>query len=232
MCGRFALIDSLETIAEAFSLDPTPALTTMELLPRYNIAPTQPIMAVRLEPHTGKRELTALQWGLIPSWSKDPKMGSRLINARAETAAEKPAFRAAFRRRRCLIPASGFYEWQQLTNNGKKKQPMYVHAADGRPFGLAGLWESWHSGDGSVIESCTILTTNANRLMAPIHDRMPLIIEPADYDSWLDPDLEPDEALHLLRPYPAEKMVAYPVSTLVNSAHNEQPECIEPLAQA
>jgi putative SOS response-associated peptidase YedK len=231
MCGRFALALPLETVTEAFDVQLSTPLP-MALEPRYNIAPTQPVLAVRLAPDSGERELALLQWGLIPSWAKDPKMGSRLINARSETAAEKPAFRAAFKRRRCLIPASGFYEWQQMNGNGKRKQPMYVQAANGRPLGLAGLWEVWQSGDGSVVESCTILTTAANELMAPIHDRMPVIIDPVDYEAWLDPALDPGEAQHLLRPYSADNMVAYPVSTLVNSPYNEQPQCIEPLAQA
>lgn len=222
MCGRFTLTASGETLAEAFNLDEAPAIQ-----PRYNIAPTQPVAAVRLSPDAGKRELTFFQWGLVPSWSKDAQIGSRLINARAETVTEKPSFRTAFKRRRCLIPASGFYEWQR---QGNRKQPMYVQAREGVVFALAGLWESWHGADGSELESCTILTTEPNELMRDIHNRMPVIIEPADYSMWLDPGPNPEDALHLLRPYPADQMIASPISTFVNNPRNDTPECIAPLA--
>lgn len=221
MCGRFALIAPGEAIAEQFGVADVPAL-----VPRYNIAPTQPVMAVRLASSSQKWELALLHWGLIPSWAKDMKLAARMINARSETVTEKPAFRAAFKRRRCLIPADGFYEWQKL---GKTKQPIYIHASDGRLFAFAGLWETWHAADGSMIDSCTILTTTPNELMAPIHNRMPVILEPEDYDLWLNPDPRPEDALHLLRPYPAEKMAAYPVSTHVNSPRNDNPDCIASL---
>lgn len=221
MCGRFVLIAPGEMLAEQFNAAETPVQA-----PRYNIAPTQPVAAVRLSPQSSEREFTFFRWGLIPSWAKDMKMGARMINARSETVAEKPAFRAAFKRRRCLIPADGFYEWQKL-NGGK--QPMYIHALDGRPFAFAGLWEIWHAADGGMLETCTILTTTPNELMAPIHNRMPVIIEPEDYDMWLDPGPRPEDARHLFRPYPADKMVAYPVSTTVNSPRNETPSCIAPL---
>ncbi len=226
MCGRFALIAPGDSLAEQFLLTSVPTLA-----PRYNIAPTQAVTAVRLSPHSQEQELTLFRWGLIPSWAKDMKFGARMINARAETVAEKPAFRAAFKRRRCLIPADGFYEWQKL---GNKKQPMYIHARDGKLFALAGLWETWHSADGSLIESCTILTTTPNELMAPIHARMPVIIEPEDYGVWLDPGFHPDDAQHtllrhLLRPYPAEKMDAHPVTTHVNNPRNDDRRCILPL---
>ncbi|MCP4426380.1 MAG: SOS response-associated peptidase [Chloroflexi bacterium] len=229
MCGRFALLapsesgESLgESLAEQFLLNSIP-----DLAPRYNIAPSQPVTAVRLHPHTNKRELTLFRWGLIPSWAKDTKFSARLINARAETVAEKPSFRTAFKRRRCLIPASGFYEWQKANGD---KQPTYIHAQDGRLLALAGLWEIWQSPDGSVIESCAILTTKPNELMAPIHNRMPVIIEPADYSMWLDPGSRPEDGLHLLRSYPAAKMTAYPVSPHVNSPRNDDPQCIAPLS--
>lgn len=226
MCGRFALIAPGETLIEQFELGPSQASTSSTVAPRYNIAPSQPVLAVRLEPVTGERELAFLQWGLIPSWSKDSKIGSRMINARSETVAEKPSFRAAFKRRRCLIPADGFYEWQR---QGDRKQPVYIRSRDGAPFALAGLWETWHSADGSIIDSCTILTTKPNELMEPIHNRMPVILEPPDYSTWLHPGDNPNVALHLLRPYPAEKMAAYPVSTLVNNPRNDSPDCIVPL---
>ena len=222
MCGRFALLAPGETVADTFQLESAPA----PLPPRYNIAPTQPVLAVRLA-QTGKREAALFHWGLIPSWSKDISIGARMINARAETVPEKPSFRTAFKRRRCLIPASGFYEWQKL--NGRK-QAMYIHPQDDDLFAFAGLWEIWQGADGSHLETCTILTTTPNELMAPIHNRMPVILEPADFDMWLAPGDHPDQALHLLRPYPAAKMAAYPVSTLVNSPANDTPECIAPLA--
>jgi putative SOS response-associated peptidase YedK len=222
MCGRFALIVSGEAVAEQFELAETPFLA-----PRFNIAPTQPVAAVRLAPHSAQRELAHFHWGLIPSWAKDTKMSARLINARAETVTDKPSFRSAFKRRRCLIPASGFYEWQ-LQDSGQK-QPIFIQAQDGGLLALAGLWETWHAVDGSEIDSCTILTTTPNELMAPIHNRMPVIIEPADYDLWLDPGDRPEDGLHLLRPYPAHKMSFYPVSTHVNSPRNDDPQCIDPL---
>ena len=218
MCGRFALLTPGQELVEQFGVT-----LDKDVVPRYNIAPTQPVLAVRLARDGETREATFFRWGLIPSWSKDLSIGSRLINARSETAAEKPSFRAAFKRRRCLIPASGFYEWQRF-NGGK--QPMYIHSADGGAFGLAGLWEIWQTPDGGEIESCTILTTTPNELMAPIHNRMPVIIEPEDYSMWLQPEERPEDGLHLLRPYPSEKMSAYPVSTYVNSPRNEGEACI------
>jgi putative SOS response-associated peptidase YedK len=225
MCGRFALIDSGEAIAETFELSQAPVVA-----PRYNIAPTQPVAAVRMTPHRTQgeqqRELALLHWGLIPSWAKDPTMGSRLINARSETAAEKPSFRAAYKYRRCLVPASGFYEWQKV--NGRK-QPYFIHLQQEGPFAIAGLWEHWQGADGSEIESVTLLTTQANELVQPIHDRMPVIIAPADYALWLDTAVQhPGEIQPLLRPYPAEEMAAYAVSTVVNNPRNEGKACIVP----
>jgi putative SOS response-associated peptidase YedK len=223
MCGRFALIDSGEAIAETFELSEVPPLA-----PRYNIAPTQPVAAVRIAPHQGQggqqRELAMLYWGLIPSWAKDPTMGSRLINARSETAAEKPSFRAAYKYRRCLVPASGFYEWQKV--NGQK-QPYFIHLQQEGPFAIAGLWEHWQGADGSEIESVTLLTTRANALVQPVHDRMPVIIAAADYSLWLDTAVQhAGELQHLLGPYPAEEMAAYPVSMMVNNPRNEGEECL------
>ena len=223
MCGRFTLAADPDELATLFDLEAVP-----ELPPRYNIAPTQPVAAVRLHPYTNQREFTFLNWGLIPSWAKDIKMGSRMINARSETVAEKPSFRAAFKRRRCLIPASGFYEWQKLDG---RKQPHFIALQDVRPFAIAGLWEHWEGGDGSVIESCTLLTTTPNALMEPLHNRMPVILHPQDYEDWLQPATDPGMLMHLLRPYPAEAMIAYPVSTVVNSPANDSPACIAPLPQ-
>ena len=226
MCGRFALISDTEQLIAEFGVAPESVAMMPDSVPRYNVAPTQPVAAIRLN-EAKQRELTFFQWGLIPSWSKDPKIGSRMINARSETVAEKPSFRAAFKRRRCIIPADGFYEWQKLEN---RKQPVFIHHAEKRPFALAGLWEMWSDPAGSMLQTCTILTTRPNELMAPIHNRMPVILEAEDYDMWLDPGDDPQIALHLLRPYPAEKMDAYPVSTFVNSPRNDAPACIEPLS--
>ena len=222
MCGRFALATDNETVAQQFEL---PMPEGMMLAPRYNIAPTQPVTAVRHN-RNNQREITHFIWGLIPSWSKDPKMGSRMINARSESVSEKPSFRAAFKRRRCIIPATGFYEWRKL-NGGK--QPMYIHPTDEDLFAFAGLWEVWHSPDGGELESCTILTTSPNELMEPIHNRMPVILEQEDYDLWLQPGEQPEQGLHLLRPFTSHKMAAYPVSTLVNSPRHDSQECVMPL---
>ncbi|HEX9029364.1 MAG TPA: SOS response-associated peptidase, partial [Anaerolineales bacterium] len=181
-------------------------------------------------PNNAKDRLDYFVWGLIPSWAKDPSIGSRLINARADTLAEKPSFRSAYRRRRCLIPATGFYEWK--ANPGSKtKTPMYITLASGKPFAFAGLWENWHSPDGSQVLSCTIITTEPNELMAGIHNRMPVILPEEAYAVWLDAnDRGPDELNPLLKPFPAEQMAAYPVSRQVNSPQVDSPELILPAA--
>lgn len=223
MCGRFTLAVDPADLQEAF---PGVVLPAEGLRHRYNIAPSQPVAVIV---NAGEKRLDFYLWGLIPSWAKDPAMGSRLINARAETLAEKPAFRAAFRRRRCLIPADGFYEWKAEAGN-KGKIPMYVHLRERRPFALAGLWEIWTSPDGSEVRTCAIITTRPNALMQSIHDRMPVILPPAAYEQWLDPgEQRPERLAPLLIPYPAEEMVAYPVSRLVNSPQNDSPACIEPV---
>lgn len=225
MCGRFTLTDPDADLAVQFNLPEIP-----DLRPRYNIAPTQPVAAIRVSSRGPDREMVLLHWGLIPFWAQDPGMGARLINARSETAAEKPAFRAAFRKRRCLVVADGFYEWQK--QNGTK-QPFYIRLRGSRPFAFAGLWERWEGADASVIESCTLLTTQPNDLLRPVHNRMPVILQPKDYDLWLDPDVQQADLLQpLLRPYRAAEMAAYPVSRWVNSPANDDPRCIEPLPQA
>ena len=211
MCGRFALYITLEELADYFGLPEPPA----HFAPRYNIAPTQPVGIVRINARTQEREWALALWGLIPSWSKDPSMGVRMINARAETVEEKPSFRAAFKRRRCILPASGFYEWKKM-NGGKR--PYFITSASNEPLGLAGLWESWSGPNGEELESCTILTTDANEAVADLHDRMPVILAPEDYDEWLGAgkDATPaqlSQLKHLLRPFPAERMTLYPVST-------------------
>ncbi|MDP8952934.1 MAG: SOS response-associated peptidase [Actinomycetota bacterium] len=196
-----------------------------EVPPSYNVAPTQEVAAVLVE--GGERRLEMLRWGLIPSWADEPQIGSRMINARSETVSEKPSFRGAFRKRRCLIPADGFYEWQR-TDNGK--QPYHIHARDGSPFAFAGLWESW-SGDEGEIRSCTILTTEANEVVGEVHHRMPVIVAPEDYETWLDPDLhDADWLAPLLTPYPSEALEAYPVSRFVNNPSNNDERCVEPAA--
>ncbi len=221
MCGRFTQSQSADAIAQAFQVA-VPSLT-----PRYNIAPTQSVATVLQTPEHKDRQFKLLHWGLIPSWAKDPKMGARLINARAETVAEKPAFRSAFRQRRCLVLADGFYEWQKQENT-KQKQPYYFRFKDGRPFAFAGLWERWQDSNSETIESCTLLTTAANELMRPIHDRMPVIIDSKYYDLWLNPEVQKRELLQpLLHPYPTEEMTAYPVSQTVNKPSHDSAECIE-----
>ncbi len=231
MCGRFTLTTSPDELQAAFDwLKMPPEMSEAQGgRPRYNIAPTQPVAVV---PNDGFNRLDYFTWGLVPSWAKDPNIGSRMINARAETLAEKPSFRNAFKRRRCLILADGFYEWQVIPGQ-KSKQPMYITLEDHRPFAFGGLWEIWKSPDGSEIYSCTIITTEPNPLMATIHNRMPLILPPESYTQWLNPNEQRPEALKsLLEPYPASQMAAYPVSSLVNSPANDTPELVEPLRGA
>jgi putative SOS response-associated peptidase YedK len=222
MCGRFTLTAETNIIQKNFPWINIPE----NLQPRFNIAPTQPVAVV---PNDGKNRLDYFVWGLIPSWAKDPNIGSRMINARAETLADKPSFRTAFRRRRCLILADGFYEWKQ-DKNARRKIPIYIKLESGKPFAFAGLWENWNSADGSQILSCTIITTKPNPLMEEIHNRMPVILPEEAYTKWLEPgEQKPENLSELLAPYPSDKMIAYPVSTLVNSPQNESPECIVPL---
>jgi putative SOS response-associated peptidase YedK len=223
MCGRFTLTSEINILQESFPWLNIPP----EITPRYNIAPTQPVAVV---PNDGNNRLDFYNWGLLPSWAKDPTMGSRMINARSETLAEKPAFRSAFRRRRCLVLADGFYEWQKQPGS-KAKIPTYIRLSSEKPFAFAGLWEQWNSKDGSTILSCTIITTEPNEMMKSIHNRMPVILPEDAYQTWLDPtEKQPDQLSVLLRPYPAELMAAYPVSTLVNNPRNDLPQCVAPLA--
>ncbi len=220
MCGRFVLTANPEVVQHTFDLKTMPP----EMPARYNVAPMQPIAVITNE-HSD--ELTFYKWGLIPSWSKDPTIASKLINARSETVAEKPSFRTAFRRRRCIIPADGFYEWQQ---QGKDKVPQFIHLEDREVFGIAGLWEVWNSPDGSEIRTCTILTTEANAFMQPIHNRMPVILHKADYPLWLSPKEEPVPMLQaLMKPYTGDNLTAYPVSKAVNRANTDAPYLVEPV---
>lgn len=222
MCGRFTLTVDPADLQEAF---PGLCIPEASLYPRYNIAPSQPIAIIL---NKGGYSLEFCIWGLIPSWAKDPSIGSRMINARSETIAEKPAFRAPFRRHRCLIPADGFYEWQS-TPNSKIKTPFFISLKSRQPFSLAGIWDTWSSPDGSNIHTCCIITTHPNEIVAPIHNRMPVILPQTAQEQWLDPAQTSAEVLlPLLRPYEASEMQAYPVSRLVNDPKNDAPECIIP----
>ena len=224
MCGRYTLIN-LARLTQAFPwiIEPLPGEK-----PRYNVAPTQPILAVA---NNRADRFEHFHWGLIPSWAKDPAIGNRMINARAETLAEKPAFRTALRRRRCLVPADGFYEWKK-DPGGKTKTPMRITMKSGEVFAFAGLWETWHAPDGSVLPSCTLITTQPNELMVEIHDRMPVIVRPEDYQRWLDPkECDADEFADILKPSPAEEMQASAVSRTVNNPKNESPACIESMSK-
>jgi putative SOS response-associated peptidase YedK len=224
MCGRFSLSVTPEALVEQFSLHLSGAVPPP---PRYNIAPTQPVVAVRTRNAAGERELVLLHWGLIPSWAKDPSIGNRMINARAETLAGKPSFRTALRRRRCLVPADGFYEWAR---GAAGKQPYHIRRVDRAPFAFAGLWEHWVGADGSEILSCTLVTTGANALMRPLHHRMPVILAPEDYPRWLHPEEgRPEGLLPLLAPRKWEGMETVAVSAYVNNPRNEGAQCIAPL---
>ncbi len=221
MCGRFTLTVDPAELKDAFADFTFPS----KFAPRFNIAPTQPILAI---PNDGQHKADFFVWGLIPSWSKDPAIGQRLINARAETLAEKPSFRGGFKYKRCLILADGFYEWQAVPGT-KAKTPHFIFLKDRQPFAFAGLWDEWHNPGGDSIRSATIITTEPNELMATLHNRMPVILDPKDYEQWLDSSPRaPESLLPLLRPFPADRMTAYPVSTLVNAPANDRPELVVP----
>jgi putative SOS response-associated peptidase YedK len=227
MCGRFTLSAAGQSLAELFHLEQVP-----DPAPRYNIAPTQPVLAVR-EDAQGQRSLATLRWGLVPAWAKDVSIGARLINARAESVADKPAFRAAFRHRRCLVPADGFYEWGQVEG---RKQPYLFRLNGGAPFAIAGLWERWQGPDQQPLESLTLITTEANRLVGGVHERMPVILPPEDFELWLSTQSKDGERLKtLLRPYPDRAgdraMEAFPVSPRVNRVENDDAHCVTPLAE-
>jgi len=224
MCGRYALYGPTSRIREQFDLD-----DGFDFTPRYNIAPTTKALVVHSGSH-GERVASLYRWGLIPVWAKDTTIGAKLINARGETVAEKPAFRTAFRRGRCLVPANGFYEWKSVQETGRTvKQPYYIRPRDeGELFGFAGLTERWVSRNGEEIRSCCIITTGANSLMMPIHDRMPVILAANDYDEWLDPVNTDTETLRaMLRPAECGDMTAYPVSRAVNSSRNDSSTFVE-----
>ena len=216
MCGRFMLNSDAAAIATEFEIE-----TVRGVEPRYNIAPSQPVLIIRNEDHG--RTAIEVRWGLIPSWSRDPKIGNRLINARSETVAKKPAFRAAFRRRRCLVPASGYYEWQARPGG---KKPFFIYAAAAGCFAIAGLWERWQR-DDQVIESCTVLTCDANRRLSEIHNRMPVVIRRDAYNLWLNAAAELSALTAVLKPAPDSSFDMHPVSKRVNSPRNDSIECIK-----
>jgi len=220
MCGRFSLGASATTLASHFNIQ-----ETLEVAARHNVAPTQEVLTV-IQPAGATRQLSRMRWGLIPAWAKDPTIGGKLINARAETVATKPAFRRPLRERRCLIPTDGFYEWEP---QGQRKRPWFIRMRDGRLFAFAGLWDRWSNPAGKAVESCTIITTTPNDLIRPFHHRMPVILASNDYDLWLDGGIQDvDRLLPLLAPYPPEEMAAYPVSRLVNNPANDSPACQAP----
>lgn len=235
MCGRYVSATPAQQLAEEFHVD---AVKADDLPAKYNVAPTDDVYAVALS-REGVRQLGTFRWGLVPSWAKDPSIGARMINARAETVSTNASFKTAMRRRRCIIPADGFYEWQRLgDDDGPKKkkvrkQPFFIRRRDGKPLALAGLWEVWKprdDPDADWLRSTTVITGEPNELVARLHDRMPVILPEEAWDTWLDRDNEDVDALmELLVPYPAELMEAYPVETLVNSVQNDGPELIAPL---
>ncbi len=220
MCGRYTIYTDLTQLAERFGFD----VGDVDLLPSYNVAPTQSVLTVV---HNEGNHAGLMRWGLIPSWAKDMSVGSRMINARAETVAEKPSFRAALTRRRCLVIADGFYEWQKTATG---KRPMRIAMEDGRPFAFAGLWEVWKSPDSGLVKSCTIITTSATDRLQSIHARMPVILTPDAEEPWLDGSIEDTAVLsqHLV-PYPQEDLQAFEVSSLVNSPKNNTPELVVPV---
>jgi len=218
MCGRFTLVSSFVAVTERFR-----ASAPSNLRPRYNIAPGQEVLCVLRDRET---RIEPVRWGLIPSWAKDPSIGNRLINARAETLAEKPSFRKAFAKRRCLIIADGFFEWRPV---GKRKIPVYIFLKSKAPFGIAGLYETWKAPDGKEIRTCTIITTDANDLVRPAHHRMPAILPGDVEDRWLDPgERSCEKLLSLLKPYSASDMAAYDVTPVVNNTAHDAPDCIRP----
>lgn len=222
MCGRFVRKSTITVIEDEFDIYEV----QWAFEPSYNIAPSQDIACVV---GNGGNRLVKFRWGLVPFWANDPSIGYKMINARAETLTQKKSFARAFKTQRCLIVADGFYEWRKLAD-GKSKVPMYIHLRVGRPFGLAGLYEKWKSKDGMMLQTCTIITTQPNELMMPIHNRMPVIIAPNDRNVWLDKEIQdPGVLMPMLRPYASDRMEAYSVSKRVNSPSYNETDCIEPL---
>lgn len=227
MCARFTQMMTWRAVWELYQL--RLPLPKEELRLRYNVAPTQKVAVVRRDPQTGEREAVRLRWGLIPFWSKDEKIGQKLINARGETAASKPAFREAFKRRRCIIPASGFFEWEEI---GKQKQPHYIRREDGLPLSFAGLWEHWAPEGHEPLDTFTILTTGANEFMALLHERMPVVLEPEEFRAWLDPETPAARLQDLLASRPWQGVRRERVNPIVNSVKNDVPACVEPVTDS
>lgn len=221
MCGRFVRIVDLREAGEIFRA----AVIEADLKPSFNVAPSQPVAVIMEE---GKRKIVSMQWGLVPHWAKDPKIGYKMINARMETITEKPSYRDAFKKRRCLIIADGFYEWKSGPDG--KKDPVYIYLKSKKTFGMAGIYEHWKSHEGETITSCSIITTAANEIMKPIHERMPVILEAKDYDVWLDPENSDTEKLiGLLKSFPSENLKNHVVSNSVNSPFHNAEDCILPV---
>lgn len=221
MCGRFVLKDSIKDLSSCFQIENSDDLF---LEPRYNIYPGQNVPVIV---YIRYRRYLMMRWGLVPSWSNDPLIGFQMINARAETLTQKPSFKNSFKKQRCIIPCSGFYEWKKLDN--KTKTPYHIRLKNGYPFALAGLWDEWKK-DGGNLTTFTIITTVANSIIEPVHNRMPVILKPENYDTWLDPAInDMDEVISMLRPYSSEEMELYEVSNFVNSPKNDSPQCIEPV---
>jgi putative SOS response-associated peptidase YedK len=226
VCGRYRLSRRKQIVEEYFDS----VSGEEDWAPRYNVAPTQSVPVIRQNPKEPIRELALMGWGLIPSWAKDPSVAAKMINARSETAGTKPAFRDALKSRRCLIPADGFYEWKKI---GSAKQPYCFEVNEGELFAFAGLWDRWKDASGKTLETCSILTTVPNAVTSPVHDRMPVILDPDTYDLWLDPGMTKVEAAaELLKPYDARAMRCYPVSTRINHVANDDEECSAPVELA
>jgi putative SOS response-associated peptidase YedK len=226
MCGRCRLSRRKELVEEYFDT----VSDELDWNPRYNIAPTQPVPVIRQDPKEPIRELSQMKWGLIPFWSKDPSGAAKMINARSETASTKPAFRDPLKFRRCLLPADGFYEWKRTATS---KQPYCFEVGDGELFAFAGIWDRWKEPSGGWIKTCSILTTTPNTVTSPVHDRMPVILDPDSYDLWLDPNMtDVDAASELLKPCDASQMRCYPVSTRINHVANDDAECSAPVELA
>ena len=225
MCNRYRLTQSKAYLAERFQAEDESG--EIEDRPRYNIAPTQPVITVRIEHGKKIRHLATMRWGLIPSWAKDISIGTKTLNARSETVTATPAFRESILTKRCLIPANGFYEWKAM---GSVKQPYCFEVGEGEIFAFAGLWDEWKSPDGEIIESCTVLTTGPNSVVADLHDRMPVVVAPDKYDLWLDPDVIDFEAIRgILKPYDANLMRRYPVSMKLNNSRIDNAESASPV---
>jgi putative SOS response-associated peptidase YedK len=216
MCGRFTLFASPDELSAYFRIE-----SSGNIAPRYNICPSQTVPCI-IQDDKGKRIIKFFRWGLIPSWADDPTIGNRLINARSETVATKPSFRSAFKYRRCLIPSNGFFEWKRIE---KRKCPYFIRMSNGEPFAFAGIWEHWTDPDGKAVETCTILTTTCNDLVGDIHNRMPVILNPEDYDLWLNPEAPEDALKTLMKPFPAEFMDVHEVTDLINNPRYDAPDC-------